>query len=81
MKHTAKDKQFLIQKITAEESISEDFQEKLFPTIQKEYELRYAVKIRRKDLLADQDGTFAVPLQIGKVFYNLIAFVIYETFR
>lgn len=68
MKLTAEEKQFLIQKIAADESIPDDFQEKLFPTTQKEYELRYAGKMRREDLLADQDGTFAVPLQVEKVF-------------
>jgi len=68
MKLTLEEKQFLIQKIAADESLPEDFKEKLFPTTQKEYELRYAGKMRREDLLADQDGTFAVPLQIEKVF-------------
>lgn len=49
-------------------NIPEDFQEKLFPTTQKEYELRYAGKMRKEDLLADQDGTFAVPLQVEKIY-------------
>lgn len=68
MKLTSEDKQFLIQKIAAGEPIPDDFREKLFPTLQKEYELRFAGKMRREDLLADQDGTFAVPLQVEKVF-------------
>jgi adenine-specific DNA-methyltransferase len=68
MKLTLEEKQFLIQKIADGELLPEDFKEKLFPTIQKEYELRYAGKMRREDLLADHDGTFAVPLQIEKVF-------------
>lgn len=68
MKLTAEDKAFLIQKIAAGEPIPEDFREKIFPVTQKEYELRYAGKMRREDLLADQDGTFAVPLQIEKSF-------------
>jgi len=68
MQLSLEEKQFLIQKIAAGEVIPDDFQEKLFPTLQKEYELRYAGKMRREDLLADQDGTFAVPLQIEKVF-------------
>jgi len=68
MKLTLEEKQFLIQKIANEESLPEDFKEKLFPTIQKEYELRYAGKMRKEDILADQDGTFAVPLQVEKVF-------------
>jgi adenine-specific DNA-methyltransferase len=68
MQLSLEEKQFLIQKIASGEVIPDDFQEKLFPTVQKEYELRYAGKMRREDLLADQDGTFAVPLQIEKVF-------------
>lgn len=68
MKLTLEEKQFLIQKIAAGENIPDDFQEKLFPTLQKEYELRYAGKMRKEDLLADQDGTFAVPLQTEKIF-------------
>lgn len=68
MKLTSEDKQFLIQKIAAGEPIPDDFREKLFPTLQKEYELRYAGKMRREDLLADQDGTFAVPLQVERAF-------------
>lgn len=68
MQLSLEEKQFLIQKIASGEVVPDDFQEKLFPTLQKEYELRYAGKMRREDLLADQDGTFAVPLQIEKVF-------------
>ena len=68
MKLTPEEKQFLIQKIAFGESIPDDFREKLFPITQKEYELRYAGKMRREDLLADQDGTFAVPLQVERVF-------------
>lgn len=68
MKLTPEEKQFLIQKIASGETIPDDFREKLFPITQKEYELRYAGKMRREDLLADQDGTFAVPLQVERVF-------------
>jgi adenine-specific DNA-methyltransferase len=68
MKLSIEEKQFIIQKIAAGEVLPDDFQEKLFPTLQKEYELRYAGKMRREDLLADQDGTFAVPLQTEKIF-------------
>ena len=49
-------------------TIPEDFREKLFPTTHKEYELRYAGKMRKEDILADQDGTFAVPLQVEKIY-------------
>lgn len=49
-------------------TIPDDFREKLFPTTHKEYELRYAGKMRKEDILADQDGTFAVPLQVEKIY-------------
>lgn len=48
--------------------IPEGFKDILFPTSQKEYELTYAGKMRKEDLLANDDGTFPVPLQIEKIF-------------
>lgn len=63
-----KEKQFLIDRIRKGETIPFDFKEKLFPTLKKEYELVYAGKMKREDLLADEDGTFAVPLQIEKIY-------------
>lgn len=68
MKLSPEEKKFLIERIAAGEALPDDFQEKLFPTEQKEYELRYGGKMRREDILADQDGSFAVPLQIERVF-------------
>ena len=60
---------FLIQlSLQNGEDIPLDFQYKLFPTKQKEYELVYAGKMRREDLLANEDGVFPVPLQVEKVF-------------
>lgn len=67
---TVEERKFLLERIAQGANIPEDFKEKLFPTTQKEYELRYAGKMRKEDLLADQDGTFAVPLQIEKI-YNV----------
>ena len=52
------------------EPIPEDFKHKLFPVKQAEYELIYAGKMREEDVLADEDGVFPVPLQIGKIFNN-----------
>lgn len=40
----------------------------LFPTKQKEYELVYAGKMRKEDVLADNEEAKAVPLQVEKVF-------------
>lgn len=68
MKLTPEEKKFLIERIAANDPLPDDFQEKLFPTEQKEYELRYGGKMRREDVLADQDGSFAVPLQIERIF-------------
>ena len=65
---TIQEREFLIECLANGSIIPEDFREKLFPTIQKEYELRYAGKMRKEDLLADQDGTFAVPLQVEKIY-------------
>lgn len=65
---TMQDREFLMECLANGSTIPEDFREKLFPTTHKEYELRYAGKMRKEDILADQDGTFAVPLQIEKIY-------------
>ena len=62
------EKQFLINLLENNQEIPEDFKYKLFPTKQKEYELAYAGKMRKEDLLANEDGVFTVPLQIEKLF-------------
>lgn len=65
---TDSERKFLINRLADGEDIPEDFKEKLFPTLKKEYEIQYAGKMRKNDLLADEDGTFAVPLQVEKVY-------------
>lgn len=62
------DIQFLIERLQRDEPIPDDYKYKLFPTKQKEYELVYAGKMRKEDLLANEDGVFPVPLQVEKVF-------------
>lgn len=62
------ERQFLMESLASGSPIPEDFREKLFPTIHKEYELRYAGKMRKEDILSDHDGTFAVPLQVEKIY-------------
>jgi site-specific DNA-methyltransferase (adenine-specific)/adenine-specific DNA-methyltransferase len=62
------DIQFLIEKLQKGEQIPEDYKYKLFPVKQKEYELVYAGKMRKEDVLANEDGVFPVPLQVEKVF-------------
>ena len=61
-------KEYIINLIKNDQPIPEDMKYDLFPTLQEEYELSYAGKMRKEDLLADQDGTFAVPLQVERVF-------------
>ena len=58
----------LIERLKKGENIPEDYKYKLFPVKQKEYELVYGGKMRKEDVLANEDGVFPVPLQIEKVF-------------
>lgn len=62
------EKNFLIERLQKGDALPLDFKEKLFPTIQKEYELTYAGKMRKEDILANEDGVFAMPLQVEKVY-------------
>tara|TARA_R110000868_G_scaffold353150_5_gene614391 strand:+ start:1991 stop:4042 length:2052 start_codon:yes stop_codon:yes gene_type:complete len=63
-----REKDFLIEKLQKGEELPEDFKYKLFPTTQKEYELVYAGKMRKEDILADEDGVTAAPLQIERTY-------------
>ena len=58
----------LIERLKKGENIPEDYKYKLFPTKQKEYELVYGGKMRKEDILANEDDVFPVPLQVEKVF-------------
>lgn len=62
------EKNYIIKLIQEEKDIPDDFKYKLFPTKQKEYELAYAGKMRKEDILANEDDVFPVPLQEEKVF-------------
>lgn len=64
-KHEIKD---IIQWLQNGDAIPEDYKYKLFHTKQKEYELVYGGKMRKEDILANEDGVFPVPLQVEKVF-------------
>lgn len=68
MNLSIKEREFLMECLASGSSIPDDFKERLFPTLHQEYELRYAGKMRKEDILADQDGTFAVPLQVEKIY-------------
>lgn len=59
---------YLIERLQRGEPIPEDFKYKLFPVAQKEYELNYAGKMRKQDILRGEDGVMPVPLQTEKVF-------------
>ena len=67
MKLNAEDKQHLINLIKEGEQIPEDYKYLLFPNFQEEYELNYAGKMRKEDILAGEDGTLPVPLQLERV--------------
>jgi len=58
----------IIERLQKGEIIPDDYKYKLFPVKQKEYELVYGGKMRREDILANEDGVFPVPLQIEKIF-------------
>ena len=59
---------YLIELIEKGQKIPEEFKADLFPTLQSEYELSYAGKMRKEDLLANEDGTFPVPIQMERDF-------------
>lgn len=68
MKSTELNKKYLINLIESDEQIPENYKYLLFPNLQEEYELTYAGKMRKEDILAGEDGTFPVPLQLERVF-------------
>ena len=68
MKLNAEDKKYLINSIKEGKQIPEDYKYLLFPNLQEEYELTYAGKMRKEDILASEDGTLPVPLQLERVF-------------
>ena len=67
-KFTKHEIDFLIKTLESGNELPLDYKYRLFPTKQKEYELVYAGKMRKEDLLANEDGVFPVPLQVEKSF-------------
>lgn len=61
-------KQYLINLINQGKDIPEDFKALLFPESHLDYELTYAGKMRKEDILTNEDGTFPVPLQSEKLY-------------
>ncbi len=68
MKLNEDDIEFLIESLKSGRELPLEYKYALFPTKQKEYELVYAGKMRKEDVLADNDEAKAVPLQIEKSF-------------
>lgn len=62
------DIEFLIDCLKSGKEIPEVYKYALFPTKQKEYELVYAGKMRKENVLADTEEAKPVPLQVEKVF-------------
>lgn len=65
---TKEQKDYIIQLLQEGKDIPHEFKYDLFPTFHKEYEISYAGKMRKEDLLANEDGVYPVPLQIEKTF-------------
>lgn len=63
-----KDIELLIEYLKNGKELPEAYRYILFPTKQKEYELVYAGKKRKEDILADTEEAKPVPLQVEKVF-------------
>lgn len=62
------DIEFLVDALKNGKEIPLEYKFALFPTKQKEYELVYAGKMHKEDVLADNEEAKAVPLQIEKIF-------------
>ncbi len=62
------DIEFLMDCLKNGKEIPEVYKYAIFPTKQKEYELVYAGKMRKEDVLADTEEAKPVPLQIEKIF-------------
>ena len=68
MELTMHDRQYLINLLNEGEKIPEGYKYLLFPNIKEEYELTYAGKMQKEDILAGLDGTLPVPLQLERVY-------------
>ncbi len=62
------DVEFLVDCLKKGKEIPLEYKYAIFPTKQKEYELVYAGKMRKEDILADNEEAKAVPLQVEKIF-------------
>ena len=62
------ERKYLIDLLENGNDIPDDFKNKIFPAQKQEYELSYAGKMRREDILANEDGAFPVPLQVERIY-------------
>lgn len=67
-KLTKYDIEFIEECLRSGKELPIEYKYLLFPTLQKEYELIYAGKGRKEDILADNEEAKAVPLQVEKIF-------------
>ncbi len=58
----------LVRILQTGNDIPEDYKELIFPTINKEYELSYSGKMKKEDILRNEDGISSVPIQKIKTF-------------
>ncbi len=58
----------LMKILASGKNIPETYKDIIFPTINKEYELSYAGKMRAEDVLSCKDGVYSMPLQVEKTF-------------
>ena len=63
-------KKEIIEMLEADIPFPRELQYILFPSEEKEYKLTYADKMRKEDLLSNEDGVSAVPIQIQKNFIS-----------
>lgn len=62
------DIELLIECLKSGKEVPQEYKYVLFPARQKEYELVYAGKMRKEDILANSEEIKAVPLQVEKTF-------------
>ena len=65
---TDKMREELIRILQSGANIPEDYKEYIFPTINREYELSYYGKMKKEDVLRNEDGVVGIPLQKNKTF-------------
>lgn len=60
----------IIEILQRGDQLPERYKDFLFPVNHKEYELEYSGKMRKEDVLSNEDGILPIPLQIEKIYNN-----------